>query len=291
MDIEDCLKSMQETPHGRKRKILLASAIADSSVTIPNVGCVIDTCRALEVRWNSKRSRYLPSTVWASQAICDQRRGRTGRTCSGKVFRLVYQNFYLDSMEKYEQSQLVLASCRDEVLSLLSSNNKVMSDPKALMKRCIDPPPEVHVDDAIQYLKDVKAIREASKFLRMNGGAVISDCNLMHHTHFSIVIHSYPHPPSHISQTKADSNGSRRNYFSATIHIDEGGVIIHGAKAGLLHEALALVSIKSTRPQPIVNAFGNDDSNRLNLSRYFPSVEMKDPKSVSIAHLALKQNR
>lgn len=68
--------------------------------------------------------------------------------------------------------------------------------------------------------------------------------------------------------------------------IAEAGIVVYGAKQGLLHEALALMAIKSARPQPIVNAFGNDESNRLNLSRYFPEVEPKDPKSVAIAHLA-----
>ncbi len=85
VDIEDCLKSMQasESATRKKRKVLLASAIADSSVTIPNVGIVIDTCRSLEVRWIPKRSRNTAATVYASRAICDQRKGRTGRTCRG----------------------------------------------------------------------------------------------------------------------------------------------------------------------------------------------------------------
>ena len=166
VDLEDCLQSMHSgaTLDGRRRKILLASAIADSSVTIPNVACVIDICRALEVKWSSTKSRYHTATVWASQAICDQRRGRTGRTCSGKVFRLVYQSFYNNEMEQWEQPKLELASCRDEVLSILSSSNKVMADPQSLLRKCIDPPPTVHVTDAIQYLKKIGAIREVSEF-------------------------------------------------------------------------------------------------------------------------------
>ena len=166
MDVEDCLNSMEfgSTFTGRKRKVLLASAIADSSITIPNVTCVIDTCRALEVKWNVRRSKPDVVTVWASQAICDQRRGRTGRTCNGKVYRLVYQSFYNNDMEEWEQPQLCFSSCREEVLSLLSSKNKVMSDPQALLKKCIDPPPEAHVADAIEYLKKVGACREASEF-------------------------------------------------------------------------------------------------------------------------------
>jgi HrpA-like RNA helicase len=94
VDLEDCLKSMQSIggmgSHSLRR-VLLASAIADSSVTIPNVSCIIDTCRALEVKWDPEKSTYKPKTVYASQAICDQRKGRTGRTCPGRVFRLVHQ--------------------------------------------------------------------------------------------------------------------------------------------------------------------------------------------------------
>lgn len=146
-----------------RRKILLASAIADSSVTIPNVTHVIDTCRALGVKWNHRTRRYQAATVFASQAICDQRRGRTGRTCSGKVFRLVPQSFFNNEMEQWEQPQLCFSSCRDEVLSLVSSKNKVMSDPQALLRKCIDPPPSAHVTDAIEYLKEVGACREVSK--------------------------------------------------------------------------------------------------------------------------------
>jgi len=56
IDVEDCLESMNSNKLNRrkKRKILLASAIADSSVTVPGVACVIDTCKALEMKWNRK---------------------------------------------------------------------------------------------------------------------------------------------------------------------------------------------------------------------------------------------
>lgn len=101
IDMEDCLSSMQATNKkysGKCRRILLASAIADSSVTIPGVTCVIDTCRALEVRWDPKREVHNPKTTWASKSICNQRRGRTGRTCPGRVFRLLNQSFYINQL-------------------------------------------------------------------------------------------------------------------------------------------------------------------------------------------------
>lgn len=45
--------------------------------------------------------------------------------------------------------------------------------------------------------------------------------------------------------------------------VEEARTIIYGAKNGLLHEALALMAIKTARPQPIVNAFGDDESNKV----------------------------
>ena len=67
---------------------------------------------------------------------------------------------------------------------------------------------------------------------------------------------------------------------------DEAGTFVYGAKKGYLHESLALVAIKSAKPFPITQAFGDDESNRLNLSRYFPNVDIQNPHSVAIANLA-----
>ncbi|KAL7510443.1 hypothetical protein ACHAXN_007352 [Cyclotella atomus] len=252
IDLEDCLKSMSETDwHGlASRKVLLASAIADSSVTIPNVSCVIDTCRALEVKWNTDTSAYQPKTVYCSQAICDQRKGRTGRTCAGRVFRLVPKNWFLDGMELYEQAQLQIASCRTEILALLSSHNKVMKDPRRVLAKSMDPPPETTVLKAIEYLKDIHACEEV---VSRHGKKLI--------------------PTDH-----------GRLIAALPFTVEEAGVVINGAKKGYLHEALLVTAIKSIRPQPIVNTIGGVD--QVNISLYYPEVETRDPKSIVVAHFA-----
>ncbi len=257
IDIEDCLLSMQsqgaDAGNDQKRKILLASAIADSSVTIPGVTCVIDTCRALEVKWDPERSRNNAQTVWASQAICDQRRGRTGRTCSGKVFRLVLQSFFNNKMKLWEEPKLKIASCRDEVLSLLSSSNKVMSNPKVLLEKTPDPPPALSISKALMYLKAIGACEEIEssrgrmKFVPTEYGRLVS---------------------------------------TLPFTVEEASTIIHGAKNGLLHEALVLVTIKSARPQPIFQEFGENNLNEFNFCRYYSQVDMKTPMSIAIAHFA-----
>lgn len=252
IDIEECIQSMKIQSEQNKRKVLLASAIADSSITIPNVSCVIDTCRALEVKWVSERSKYETMTAFASQAICDQRRGRTGRTCTGRVFRLVYESFYNNHMEKFEKPQLEVASCRDEALSLLSSKNQVISNPFTLLQKCLDPPPTRHVAEAVEYLASIDVCREA----------IIARKRTWILTDHGKLISSLP------------------------FTVEETDLIVYGAKRGLLHETLVLVAIKSLTPKPIVNAFGTGDSNRINLSRYFPLVDVKDLQSQFIAHFA-----
>ena len=253
IDIEDCLQSMKgRNSVQTKRKVLLASAIADSSITIPNVSCVIDTCRALEVKWVSQRSKYDSMTTYSSQAICDQRRGRTGRTCSGRVFRLVHENFFNNHMEKWERPQLEVASCRDEALSLLSSKNKVMSNPSILLRKCLDPPPADNVADAVKYLESIDVCRQV----------IVSRKRKVTLTEHGKLVSALP------------------------FTVEEAEAITYGARRGLLHETLVLVAIKTLTPKPIVNAFGAGDSNRLNLSRYFPHVDVKDPQSQYVANFA-----
>jgi len=252
IDIEDCLQSMKGRNEQTKRKVLLASAIADSSITIPNVSCVIDTCRALEVKWVPERSKYESMTTFASQAICDQRRGRTGRTCSGRVFRLVHENFFNNQMDKFERPQLEVASCRDEALSLLSSKNKVMSNPSTLLRKCLDPPPADNVADALEYLVSIDVCRQV----------IVSRKRRIVLTEHGKLISALP------------------------FTVEEAEAITYGARRGMLHEALVLVAIKTLTPKPVVNAFGAGDSNHLNLSRYFPQVDVKDPQSQAVAHFA-----
>ncbi len=256
IDIEDCLSKMQpaidSTPHEQYRHILLASAIADSSVTIPGVSCVIDTCRALEVKWDANKEVHIPKTVWASKSICDQRKGRTGRTCAGRVFRLVNQGFFINRMENWDQPQIELASCRDEILAILSSTNKVFSNPVRLLKNCLDPPPVKSVEKAIVYLQQVGA------------------CEILNIGKKKKLV------PTDLGRLLA----------ALPYTISDGNIIVQGGKCGMLHEALVLVSILSTRPYPILHIFAENDTNEFILRQFYGDVNPRDPKSVAVANFA-----
>jgi HrpA-like RNA helicase len=254
IDIEDCLRSMNDNYHGRNhpRRVLLASAIADSSVTIPGVSCVIDTCRSLRVSWDRERSVHMTKTVWASQSICDQRKGRTGRTCSGRVFRLIPRSFYANRLQMYEEPQLQLSDCRNEVMGLLSSSSKDVPDPITLLDRSMDPPPKIVVREAVEYLKDIGACLETGRGQRSK----------LLPTDFGNLISSLP--------------------FAIT----DSRAILTAAQHSFLHEMLLLRSIMTLRPYPVVHYFGDESTSATALEMYYENVNPKDSMSVAFAHMS-----
>jgi hypothetical protein len=253
VDMEDCLRSMMPDLTTQKvlRRVLLASAIADSSVTVPGVTCVIDMCRALEVRWDPDMKTYIPQTVWASKSICTQRRGRTGRTCAGRVFRLIPKGFYISELEEWDTPQLSLSSCRNEALSLVTSKTKI--DPRTLLLgTCMDMPEEEVVEDAIGYLKKIGACKAELIRGRMQ----------LQPTTYGMLMAALP------------------------LDVKDSTIVLVGASMGLLYETLALRVICNHKPSPIVHYFGERERNFYNLISYYPHYEQTDPTSGHLANLA-----
>ena len=65
------------------RKIICATNIAETSVTIPDVVCVVDTGRVREVRRNKRTSSSMLVTDWCPKSSAKQRQGRAGRVQPG----------------------------------------------------------------------------------------------------------------------------------------------------------------------------------------------------------------
>ncbi|KAL7471936.1 hypothetical protein ACHAXS_012245 [Conticribra weissflogii] len=72
------------------RKIILSTNIAETSVTIPDVTCVIDSGRVREIKRNKRFSTSVLALGWCSKASAKQRAGRAGRVQSGKSFFIFF---------------------------------------------------------------------------------------------------------------------------------------------------------------------------------------------------------
>lgn len=72
-----------------KRKVIIATNVAESSITIPDCVYVIDFCLTKEMKYNTRTSTEKLELCWASQASCRQRMGRVGRVADGWAFRMI----------------------------------------------------------------------------------------------------------------------------------------------------------------------------------------------------------
>jgi len=258
IDIEDCMRSLETASRDKNRRhVLLASAIADSSVTIPGVTCVIDLCRSLEVRYDISKRKYDAKTVWCSASIADQRKGRTGRTCPGRVFRFVHESFFIRQLEQWDVPQLSMSSCHNEVLGIVCADKKLrVEDPRGFFDECLDPPESNVIDDSIAYLIEIGACREVFK-----RNARLSTIKVLP-TEYGSMMSALP-----MSVTDAE-------------------VVLEGGRIGLLHETLAMMAIINHRPAPIIHHFGDNEYNKVLLQSYYPDVIPSNKNSVAIASLS-----
>ncbi|MGM1062740.1 ATP-dependent helicase HrpB [Saccharothrix sp. Mg75] len=72
---------------GPRRRVVLATAVAESSLTVPGVRSVVDSGLARVPRVDHRRGLSGLATVRVSAAVADQRAGRAGREAPGRVYR------------------------------------------------------------------------------------------------------------------------------------------------------------------------------------------------------------
>ena len=102
---KDQRKCFAHPPNG-VRKIILATNIAETSVTIDDVAFVVDTGRMKEKSYDPHLKTSTLQPVWISAASAKQRAGRAGRTKAGVTFRLFSKNRF-ESFNKFQESEFL----------------------------------------------------------------------------------------------------------------------------------------------------------------------------------------
>jgi ATP-dependent helicase HrpB len=114
LPIERQGEALAPDPGGRRR-VVLATNVAESSVTLPGVRVVIDAGLAREPRFDPNSGFSRLETVAISQASADQRAGRAGRVAEGWAYRLWPESQRLDPARTAEIAQAELSSLRLEL--------------------------------------------------------------------------------------------------------------------------------------------------------------------------------
>lgn len=109
LPVEQQSRVLQPDASGRRR-VVLATNVAESSVTLPGVRVVIDSGLAREPRYDPNSGFSRLDLVTIAQASADQRAGRAGRVAHGWAYRLWPQSQRLEPQRRPEIAQLELAA-------------------------------------------------------------------------------------------------------------------------------------------------------------------------------------
>jgi ATP-dependent RNA helicase DHX37/DHR1 len=111
------LKVFDPPPEG-SRLIVLATNVAETSLTIPGIRYVFDSGRAKERQWDSAGVQTFVTT-WISKASADQRMGRAGRTGPGHCYRL-YSSAVYELFQDFAEPEIFRSPLEGVVLQLKS---------------------------------------------------------------------------------------------------------------------------------------------------------------------------
>ncbi|MDR3469179.1 MAG: ATP-dependent helicase HrpB [Xanthobacteraceae bacterium] len=144
-------RAIAPAPPGR-RKVVLATSIAETSLTIEGVRIVVDCGLSRVPRYEPDIGLTRLETVRASRAAVDQRRGRAGRTEPGVCYRL-WDEPQTASLEAYTRPEILSSDLSSLLLDLASWG---VADPSQLA--FLDPPPAPALSEARTLLEELDAL-------------------------------------------------------------------------------------------------------------------------------------
>ncbi len=141
------------SPQRGRRRIILSTSVAETSLTIEGVSVVVDAGLARMARFDPRRGMSGLVTVPVSQASADQRRGRAGRTGPGVCYRLWTPEEHA-RLPRFAPAEITVADLAPLALDLARWGGRERL-------RFLDQPPDAHLAKATALLLDLGAIDES----------------------------------------------------------------------------------------------------------------------------------
>ncbi len=146
LPVEQQARVLQPSSDGRRR-VVLSTNVAESSVTLPGVRVVVDSGLAREPRYDPNSGFARLASVPITQASADQRAGRAGRVAEGWAYRLWPQSQRLEAQRRAEIGQVELAGLALELAAWGATD-----------LRFVDPPPPGALAAARELLQRLGAL-------------------------------------------------------------------------------------------------------------------------------------
>lgn len=115
---EEQRRAFEPTPPGC-RKIVFATNVAETSVTIPGVRFIVDTGMVKSAAFDHKRNMHILKVREISKSSAQQRKGRAGRTAPGRCYRL-YSETSFEKMDDMAKPEILCTHVGSAILQLLS---------------------------------------------------------------------------------------------------------------------------------------------------------------------------
>lgn len=139
------------------RKCVVATNIAETSITIDGIRFVADSGKVKEMSYDPSCKMQRLKEFWISKASAEQRKGRAGRTGPGVCYRIYSEEEY-KILEKYSTPELQRVPLDSSLLQMIA-----MGLPDARKFPFIEPPPADSIENAILSLKDHGALMDNEK--------------------------------------------------------------------------------------------------------------------------------
>ncbi|KAF9431418.1 hypothetical protein BGZ76_000330 [Entomortierella beljakovae] len=154
-------KIFEPTPEG-SRKVVLATNIAETSITIDGVKFVIDPGFSKMLSYNPKTGMESLVVTPCSRASADQRKGRAGRVGPGKCFRLYTKWAYSNELEQNTIPEIQRINLTSVVLTL-----KSLGINDILGFEFMDPPPAETLIRALEQLYALGALNDKGQLTKL----------------------------------------------------------------------------------------------------------------------------
>ncbi|OCT55019.1 putative helicase [Cladophialophora carrionii] len=151
---EELERAFERPPPGH-RKIVIATNIAETGITIPDVTAVIDTCKEKIMRFDERRQLSRLTEGFISRSSARQRRGRAARVQDGLCFHLVTKHRHDNQMLEQQVPEMLRLSLQDPMLRIKVWD---LGSIEETLNAAIDPPFRKNILRAIEKLKDAGAL-------------------------------------------------------------------------------------------------------------------------------------
>uniref|UniRef100_A0A3P9HNX1 ATP-dependent RNA helicase DHX30 n=1 Tax=Oryzias latipes TaxID=8090 RepID=A0A3P9HNX1_ORYLA len=173
LSVPDQQRVFQRPPEGR-RKIVLATNIAETSITIDDIVHVVDAGTHKEQNYDARTKVSCLDTVWISRSNVTQRKGRAGRCQPGQSYHL-FPRKQLESMSPFPVPEILRTPLESLVLQakIHSPNCKAVD----FLSQVLDSPDKDAVRDAVQTLQDIGVLDKTESLTPLGERVACMSCD------------------------------------------------------------------------------------------------------------------